>query len=291
MYLNMGKKILHTTKIKRQLVMVCVTLILLMGLTGYTGKSPKPKEAMPIETLQEPMNIENLLLPDSIGNTTNDGMEDTDGSTAGLTIAFRKETYKNEHKIEVLNKEILSLVKDTSVQKLFQTEIRYWKNFSSTYIDYLDNIVCLSHFAGSICTPLWLYMVDRLYKDRIREQIWVCNLLKNKEYHYVEIKDIHLLELFGRKTNEAIIYGSEIGDYFKDSDFFPDATILYDSTYQAAKQNCIQLQSKIANWNKIREEIEQAIEKHDTIQSKTYRDITSNYIYKLCQYPDSVYSY
>lgn len=49
----MNKKILHTAKIKSQLTMACVGLILLTGVAGCSEKSPKPQEAIPIDASQK----------------------------------------------------------------------------------------------------------------------------------------------------------------------------------------------------------------------------------------------
>lgn len=279
---------------KKTVMIMCAVFTMLTSIVSCSGKAQRSADTIPADTLQASLIIADSTCSDNFINSqdlVNCAVHVESQQMGGGTVEdikeFQQEILKHEHKIEVLNKEIIFSVQDTKTQQLFQIESLYWKNFSVTYINYLSNIICLSHFGGSICSPYLLYMTNRLFMDRITEQIQVFNLLNNTHIYYHEKEGSNLLDIFRNKIKQAINYNPEIKEFYKECSSFPYMANLYDSTYLEAKRNYIRLQSQIVEWVKIRREIEHVL-KDDTIQSNTYKNVTLNFIYKISQYPDSI---
>lgn len=127
-------------------MIMCAVFTMLTSIVSCSGKAQRSADTIPADTLQASLIIADSTCSDNFINSQNlvnyavhVETQQMGGGTVEDIKEFQKEILKHEHKIEVLNKEIIFSVQDTKTQQLFQIESLYWKNFSVTYINYLSN--------------------------------------------------------------------------------------------------------------------------------------------------------
>lgn len=218
--------------------------------------------------------------------------EEEEGGTAGEIISYDIKIPILRYKIISLYKECLSSTKDKKVQNLLKDEMQCWITFVETYTDYLNNIICITNFGGSICTPYLLSMKHSLFIDRIVDQKLVINILRNNHQpsKTVTTSILKELEAFNNELRKARDrnYGPDfIADAFQHSKDCSYMMSLYDSTYIEAKQNSKVVKRQISKWCAARQDIKTTL-KNDSIQANAYENATINYIHELTQHVKSI---
>lgn len=218
--------------------------------------------------------------------------EEEEGGTAGEITSYNIKIHVLRYEIISLYKECISSTKDKKVQNLLKDEMQCWITFIETYTDYLDNIICITHFGGSICTPYLLSMKHSLFIDRIDDQKLVINILRNNHQpcKTVTTSISKELEAFNNELKKARDRNYDpdfIADAFQHSKDYSYMMSLYDSTYIEAKQNSKVVKRQISKWHAARQDIKTTL-KNDSIQANAYENATINYIHELTQHVKSI---
>lgn len=218
--------------------------------------------------------------------------EEEEGGTAGEIVSYNIKIPILRYKTISLYKECISSTKDKKVQNLLKDEMQCWITFVETYTDYLDNIICITHFGGSICTPDLLSMKHSLFIDRIDDQKLVINILRNNHQpcKTVTTSMSKELEAFNNELKKARDRNYDpdfIADAFQHSKDCSYMMSLYDSTYIEAKQNSKVVKRQISKWYAARQDIKTTL-KNDSIQANAYENATINYIHELTQHIKSI---
>ena len=112
---------------KKTVMIMCAVFTMLTSIVSCSGKAQRSADTIPADTLQASLIIADSTCSDNFINSQNlvnyavhVETQQMGGGTVEDIKEFQKEILKHEHKIEVLNKEIIFSVQDTKTQQLFQ---------------------------------------------------------------------------------------------------------------------------------------------------------------------------